>query len=251
MLSLMELMDYDPKEFEELKEKKKIKPKKTLLEKRLIAKRILLGSTLAFTIGFTTGMISSTINQNKIDRLSKEQDKMYEQYMQSDEFQAYSRIELNNLADKYYSGEIDYDTFKSELDKVYSIETAEKLLEGSTHELKDDIKQIEHKITETNQKYNKSAVNIGSIGLLGAGILTALSSAIVYTYYDLETVGKSKIAYQEYETGPILIDKKQKRTKNKTSCNENCLGIRYYDSNTMTIRNTNGKDEENEQNLNQ
>ncbi|MFQ6752163.1 MAG: hypothetical protein ACLRFL_01175 [Clostridia bacterium] len=31
---------------------------------------------------------------------------------------------------------------------------------------------------------------------------------------------------------------------NNPSCDENCLGIRYYDSTTMTIRNTNGKDEE-------
>ena len=212
MLSLMELMDYDPNEFEEIKEKKR---KNKLCKKRLIAKRILLGSTLAFTIGFTTGMISSTINQNKIDNLEKEQDKIYEQYMQSDEFQTYSRTELNNLADKYYFGEIDYDTFKSELDKIYSTETADKLLESSNHELKDDIKQIEHKITETNKKYNKSAVNIGSIGLWGAGMLTALSSAIVYTYYDLETVGKSKIAYQEYETGPVLINKKSNKKEDE------------------------------------
>jgi len=31
---------------------------------------------------------------------------------------------------------------------------------------------------------------------------------------------------------------------NNPSCDESCLGIRYYDSTTMTIRNTNGKDKE-------
>ena len=54
-------------------------------------------------------------------------------------------------------------------------------------------------------------------------------------YRDLELKAKSILTVGE------IIEIEQ---PNKSSCDENCLGIRYYDATTMTIRNTNGKDEE-------
>lgn len=57
-----------------------------------------------------------------------------------------------------------------------------------------------------------------------------------YTFYrELEQKAKSVLSVEE------IAEIEQ---PNKSSCNENCLGIRYYDATTMTIRNTNGKDEE-------
>ncbi|MBQ7797893.1 MAG: hypothetical protein IJ371_02090 [Clostridia bacterium] len=210
MLSLMELMDWDPYE-----EARKNKRKNKLCKRRLIAKRILLGSSLALAIGFTSGMMSSTIHQNKIDSLRKEQDKMYEQYMQSDEFETHASSQVVKLAEFYHEGQITFEDFKVGLEKIYSTENADKLLEGSSHELKADIEHIEDKITETNQKFASSAINIGSIGLFGAGVAAAIPSAIAFTHYDLKTVAKSKIAieYQEYETGPVLVDKKSSKKK--------------------------------------
>ena len=113
--------------------------------------------------------------------------------MQSDEFKTYSKTQLNDLADKYYSGEIDYETFKSELDKIYSIENADKLLETSTSELKDDIEQLDKQITDNNKKYKNSAINIGNIALLATSAAVSLPSSIVFLNYDLKTVAKSKI----------------------------------------------------------
>lgn len=169
------------------------KPKKTLWEKRLIAKRILIGSSLALAISCVSGMISSTIHQDEIANLREEQNKIYAQYMQSDEFKTYSKTQLNDLADKYYSGEIDYETFKSELDKIYSIENADKLLEGSSHELKDDIEQLDKQIAGNNKKYENSAINIGNIALLATSAAVTIPSSIAFLNYDLKTVAKSKI----------------------------------------------------------
>lgn len=57
-----------------------------------------------------------------------------------------------------------------------------------------------------------------------------------YMYYrGLEQKAKSILT-----VGEIL----EVEQPNNPSRDENSLGIRYYDSNTMTIRNTNGKDEE-------
>lgn len=57
-----------------------------------------------------------------------------------------------------------------------------------------------------------------------------------YMYYrDLEQKAKSILPVGEN----VGVEQ-----SNNPSCDENCLGIRYYDANTMTIRNTNGKDEE-------
>ena len=169
------------------------KIKKTPEQKRLIAQRILIGSSLALAISCVSGMISSTIHQDEIANLREEQNKIYAQYMQSDEFKTYSKTQLNDLADKYYSGEIDYETFKSELDKIYSIENADKLLETSTSELKDDIEQLDKQITDNNKKYKNSAINIGNIALLATSAAVSLPSSIVFLNYDLKTVAKSKI----------------------------------------------------------
>ncbi len=212
MLSLMELMDYDPNEFEEIKEKKR---KNKLCKKRLIAKRILIGSGLALAIGVTSGMISSAINQNKIANLRQEQDKMYEQYMKTYEFKKYADSQLVKLTNYYANGEISYDTFRQKLDEIYSTETADRLLESTNNELKDDIEQIEQQISDTKHEYNTSAVNIVSNALVGASLIAGTPSGIAFTLYDIKTVAKDKIAHQEYETGPVLIDKKSNKKEDE------------------------------------
>ena len=189
---------------------KQPRTKKTAEQKRLFAKRILIGSSLAFAISWSTSMVSSTIEHNKIDKLEDEKTKIYEQYMQSDEFKISSTGKLIGLALDYANDVIDYDTFKNDLDNLYTAETADKLLETSTSELKTQLKQIDQQITDINKIHDPIYYVCATI--LGVSAISGFATGLPLFFADYKKKLENAVDNKEQES------------------------LKYYDSTSMTIR---------------
>jgi hypothetical protein len=177
------------------------KIKKTIEQKRLIAKRILIGSSLAFAISWSTGMVSNTIEHNKINKLEDEKTKIYEQYMQSDEFKISSTGKLIDLALDYGNGIIDYNTFKSELDNLYTVETADKLLETSTSELKTQLKQLDQQITDVDKIHDPIYYICATI--LGVSAISGFATGLPLFFADYKKKLKNAVDNQKENQNTI------------------------------------------------
>jgi len=270
MLMDIECNNHD--EVEKIKENKQPKPKKTNTQKRLIA-----GMIATWCFGFALfstvpGIMVRYYYDNDISELNDEQTAIYEKFMASEEFSDTFKTEFTKASNDYANGLISYEEFDKKVKHLNSVEYAQKVLETSNNSLKAQAEEINQKKEERREEHNSNIVSKVSIGAVGTGVAATMGftiASMVYTnkeYAEDKRKRKAKkIKHQEYETGPVLIDKKityyaydHKETKtpnpiekgNNPSCNENCLGVRYYDSTTMTIRNTNGKDEEIEETLN-
>ena len=264
------LMDIETGSVE--KKEKQPKPKKTNGQKRLIAGMIATYCFVFAVISTLPSIIARNFYDKDIRALDNEQNAIYEQFMASEEFSDSFKAEFTKASNDYANGVITYEEFDEKVKHLNSVEYAKKVLASSNNaELKTQAEEIDQKKEERREKYNSSIVPKLSTGAVCAGVAATVGftiASMVYTNKEYaeekRKTASNKIKHQEYETGPILIDKKttyyaydHKETKtpnptekeNNPSCNENCLGVRYYDSNTMTIRNTNGTVEEDEENL--
>jgi hypothetical protein len=239
------LMDIETGSIE--KKEKQPKQKKTNGQKRLIAGMI---ATCCFGFaGISTlpGIIARNIYDKDIRELDDKQNAIYEEFMESTEFASITNEQFMQLADDYSSGVIDYDTFRDRLNTMFTVENAKEVIANSNNtELKAQVEEIEQQKEERREEYNSNIVPKLSASAVCAGVAATVGFTIASAVYTNKEINEekrkkkaNKIKLQDYETGPVLID--------KTSCNENCLGTRYYDSTTMTIRNTNGQEEKNEE----
>ena len=256
-----------------MKENNHPKQKKTNEQKRLIAGMI---ATCCFgfaAISALPAIIARNIYDKDIRELTDDQNAIYEKFMACNEFSETFKAEFTKVSNDYANGLISYEEFDEKVNHLNSVKYAQEVLASSNNtEIKAQVEEIEQQKEERREEYSSSVVPKLSASAVCAGVAATMGftiASMVYTnkeYAEDKRKRKAKkIKHQEYETGPVLIDKKttyyaydHKETKtpnpiekgNNPSCNENCLGVRYYDSTTMTIRNTNGKDEEIEETLN-
>jgi len=149
--------------------------------KRLIPKIIL-------TAGIVTTLVSGTIMvktgapiNNNIKKLNGEKTKIYEQYMQSDDFKARLNQDLQEVSNAYADGIIDYETFESKVKYLSSIDNAKSVLASSNNELKNEISSLDEQLSEvkdekSNNKMRKTSYNIAIGGLVtsGAGFMACM-----------------------------------------------------------------------------
>ena len=237
------------------------KPKKTNTQKRIIAAQIAMYCFTGALVATLPGIIESNAYDKDIRLLDNEQTAIYEQFMASEEFSDSFKEEFTKLSNDYANGLIDYDEFDKKVKHLNSVEYAQEVLESSNNtEFKEQVEEIEQKKEERREEYNSSIAPNVSLGAMSIGVSASIGSMIATMVYGIKEdkerkrkYASNKIKHQEYETGPVLIDKKttyyaydHKETKtaniikkeNNPSCNENCLGVRYYDSTSGTIRDT-------------
>ena len=246
---LMDVECNTPEEVEKIKKEKYPKPKKTNGQKRIIAGCIAMYCFLGACASMLPGFIARNVYDKDIRELDDKQTAIYEKFMASEEFSDTFKTEFTKASNDYANGLISYEEFDKKVKHLNSVKYAQEVLASSNNtELKSQVEEIEQQKEERSDKFGSSiAINLSLGGVIVGGTAT-MASATANMVYSLKEINEkkrkyasNKIKHQEVETGPVLID--------KTSCNENCLGIRYYDSNTMTIRNTNGTVEKDEQNL--
>ncbi len=217
------------------KKEKQPKPKKTAGQKRIIAAHIAAGFFATMVISASPTVIERTKYDTDIKELTDDQNAIYEQFMASEEFSDGFKTEFTKVSNDYANGLIDYEEFDEKVKHLNSVEYAQKVVENSNNtEVKAKIEEIDKQKQERLDKYESNVIkNIGIAGVLTScvGAISSLIAAMIYT-------GK------EYKI------EKRKKQQTKSQCNENCLGTRYYDANNMTIKNTNGSTEENEETLN-
>ena len=217
---------------EETKKEKQPKPKKTNTQKRLIAGMI---ATCCFgfaVISTLPGIIARNIYDKDIRELTDDQNAIYEKFMASDEFSNSFKAEFTKVSNDYANGLISYEEFDEKVNHLNSVKYAQEVLASSNNtELKAQVEEIEQQKEERREEYNSSVVPKLSASAVCAGVAATVGFTIASAVYTNKEYNEDK--------------RKKKLLTNKPGI----VGIKYYDSNTMTIRNTNGKNEENEQNL--
>lgn len=173
-------------------ETEKKKPKRTLEEKRLIAQRIALGSFLAMGISMSAGIINSGFYRNDINDLIKEQDVIYQEFMDTAEFTTHFKEGFTKISNDYTNGVISYNEFEAKLAYLNSIENAQNILKSSNHELKAEVEKLDKQIQARREKYTSSVVPIGSLAVTGTSMLTGLISGGASRCYEYKTTAKSK-----------------------------------------------------------
>ena len=125
-----------------------------------------------------------------------------------------------------------YEEFDEKVKHLNSIEYAQQVVTNSINtEIKTQIDEIEQQKEERREEYSSSVVPKLSASAVCAGVAATVGFTIASAVYTNKEYNEDK--------------RKKKLLTNRLGI----VGIKYYDSNTMTIKNTNGKNEENEQNL--
>lgn len=208
------------------------RPKKTAGEKRIIAGQIAMYCFTGAVVATLPGMIARNIRDKDIRILDNEQNAIYEKFMACNEFSETFKAEFIKASNDYANGLMTYEEFDEKVKHLNSVKYAQEVLASSNNtELKAQVEKIEQQKEERREEYNSNLAPNLSLGAVSAGVAATVGFTIANAVYSIK----------EYNE-----DKRKKLLTNKPGI----VGIKYYDSNTMTIRNTNGKDEKNEQNLN-
>ena len=198
-----------------MKENKQPKPKKTSGQKRLIASMIAMYCCAGAVLAVLPGMIARNFYDKDIRELNDEQTAIYEKFMESDEFGNSFKKEFTKISNDYANGLITYEEFDEKVKHLNSVKYAQEVLENSNNtRLKAQAEVIDQKKKDRLEKYQSNpVVNGGLIGLVGFGTAT-MSSIIASAVYSIKDINEekrkrtsNKIKFQDYETGPVLIDK--------------------------------------------
>ena len=228
---------------------------------RLIA-RMILGIGLSLCIANT---IACGVTHPKFSVIKKEfwsikelKDAYLDTFEQSDEFKTAYNAYIQSLNNRLIAREIDAHTYESELAKLNdNTYTEQVLLANANYQTKAEFNEIYQKYLDANDNWDKNALPI-VLTSMGTVALPLMTAGLYYTWKPSKKeefeehhqthispeVMKKVMQIPDIPYGAIgyPIDDGEKQ-ENKTSCNENCLGTRYYDSTTMTIRNTNEDNE--------
>ena len=259
------LMDIECGRGPDEKKEKQPKSKKTNEQKRIIAAQIAMYCFTGAVVATLPGIIARNFYDKDIRVLDDEQTAIYEEFMASEEFSDSFKEEFTKVSNDYANGLITYEEFDEKVTHLNSVKYAQEVLANSNDtELKAQVEVIDQKKEERREEYNSSIVPTLSRGAVGTGIIATMASTTASMVYSIKENNEEKRKRTSNKIKHVLINEKttyyaydHKETKtpnhiekgNNPSCNENCLGTRYYDSTTMTIRNTNGKDEEKEDTL--
>ena len=214
------------------------KPKKTAEEKRIIATNIMIGCFTAMVLSSAPTMIVRAGCDKDIRVLDDKQNAIYEQFMACEEFSDSFKQEFTKVSNDYANGVITYEEFDKKVQHLNSIKYAKEVLESSNNtELKEKVEDIKQQKKERAEEFNSNVIKNISTGATltsATGVMGSLLAAMIYTGKEFKEDKRkkktTKIKHQEYETGPVLIDKNVKE--------RDMTGIRYYDSTSGTIRDT-------------
>ena len=225
MLKDIEFESYE--ETEDVKNKKQYKSKKTNGQKRLIAAQIAMYCFCATAVSMVPVLCARPNYDADIKALNNEQNKIYEQFMACEEFSNSFKAMFTKLSNDYANGLITYEEFNEKVDYLNSVKYAQDVLKNSNNSLKAAAEKIEqNKKDRTDEFHSSIAVNLSLAGL-GVGSAVTIAATTATMVYALKENAEE--------------NRKKKLLTNKPGI----VGIKYYDSTTMTIRNTNGKNEEN------
>ncbi len=199
------------------KTEKQPKQKKTAGEKRLIAHQIMIGCFAAMVISSAPTMIVRAGYDKDIRVLDDKQNAIYQQFMACEEFSDSFKQEFTKVSNDYANGVISYEDFDKKVQHLNSIKYAKEVLESSNNtEFKEKVEDIKQQKQERAEEFTSNVIkNISTSAVLtsATGMMGSLLAAMIYT-------GKE---FKEDK-------RKKKQTKNS--------GIKYYDANSGTIRDT-------------
>lgn len=198
-----------------MKENKQPKPKKTNGQKRLIAGMITMYCFVAMAASSIPGMIARTIYDKDIRELTDDQNAIYEKFMACNEFSETFKAEFTKVSNDYANGLISYEEFDKKVKHLNSVKYAQEVLASSNNtELKAQVEEIEQQKEERREEYNSNLVTNLSLGAVISGGTASFAAATATMVYSLKESAEekrkkkaNKIKLQEYETGPVLIDK--------------------------------------------
>lgn len=227
------LMDIETVSFE--KKEKQPKQKKTNEQKRIIAAHIATYCMCASLMSTLPGFIVRNNYDKDIRELDNKQNAIYEEFMACEEFSDIYKSEFTKASNDYTNGLITYEEFDEKVKHLNSVKYAQEVLASSNNEeLKIQAEDINTQKQERLEKYQANPIfNAGFVGLAGFGTAT-MGSIIASTIYSIKDINEekrkrtsNKIKLQEYETGPVLIDKEftyyvydHKKTKTENTIEE-------------------------------
>ena len=150
--------------------------------KRLFSRIMITSFVSTFVCGTSLLMCGMAFDED-IAKLIREQDAIYEKFMESDEFSTHFKQEFSRLSKEYNNGTIDYEEYEKQVTYLQSIENAKQVLNNSSHELKSEVEKIDNKIITTKEKQESSAFAkaslIGTIGFGAVGVASTIPYAVM------------------------------------------------------------------------
>ena len=208
---------------------KEKQPNNIYTQKRIMAGMVALYCIAGTFVSILPGKLARMIYDKDISELDNEQNAIYEQFMASEEFSDSFKAEFTKVTNDYTNGVISYEEFEEKVKYLNSVKYAQNVLASSKNEeLKAKVEVIDQKKEERSEKYNSNLVTKLSLGAMGVGTVASVGSTIASIVYTIKEDNE---------------DKRKRKANNETSIK----GIKYYNSTTMTIRNTNGNNQEDEE----
>lgn len=224
------------------------KPKKTTEEKRIIATNIMIGCFAAMVLSSAPAMIMRSGCDKDIRVLDDKQNAIYEQFMACEEFSDSFKQEFTKVSNDYANGVITYEEFDKKVQHLNSIKYAKEVLESSNNtELKEKVEDIKQQKQERAEKFNSNVVaNISTGATLtsATGVMGSLLAAMIYTGKEFKEDKRKKKLLTNLPNGVLSIKSKNHYTSvdrlwvDDEKKGSEIKGIRYYDSNSGTIRDT-------------
>ena len=166
-------------------------PNPKYVKKRIIAQKV-LGISLAVMLcsSFSSLAIGQSIN-NDVRDLKNEQDKIYEAFEDSAEFEAEFKQDFKALSNDYVNGIITYDQFEEGLTQIQSQEYIKQVFDQKANrDMTAQIQQLDDQITDVKQNSKRAKANsILEVPFL-AGFATIMASIIPYAIYESKTSWK-------------------------------------------------------------
>ncbi len=154
------------------------------IKRRLIAQRVLGISAAAMLISAIPAIIVSQSVNNDVRDLKVEQNKIYETFESSAEFEAEFKHDFKALSNDYINGDITYDQFEEGLTQIKSQEYVKQVFtEKASEDMTAQIQQLDDQITDLRHNSGRAkASNILLIPFL-ASASTAVASTIPWSIY--------------------------------------------------------------------
>ena len=163
---------------------------------RLIAKIVCTASVVSALVSFTTLGVISHMYDNELNDLNDQRDKIYEQFMASEEYSDAFKQDFISNANDYADGSINYDEFEYRIKYLKSREYATKVLARSNSDLKDNIDYVDTSVEQCHDKYQSHpVVNVaGKVFGISAGL--AIGYACTFGLEDAINKRRKKITHR-------------------------------------------------------
>lgn len=177
------LMDIETGRENKPKQEKPNKPKKTNYQKSIIAGNVILCTMIAYFIASTPLLVASNKYRNDLINFENEKEKVYEEFMKSEEFTESFKQDVIKLSEEYLNRKISYDQYAEKLEYLKTVANAQVVLHNSDSELNNIITEIDRKIEARKRKFEDSPQGEIATGLAATAATVVLGSAISYAVY--------------------------------------------------------------------